>query len=235
MIAKLGPLVSQVAGSIGGTTFQRGPDGLIIRSKPIPKPATSPAKVSARQRAKSLMEQWRLLDPADRADWDTFAGTVSWFNRFGDPVTGTGYRAFLRCNMASYASVAGLQQKPVQLSYPLATNSALPGLPEFVYELSTDKVGLTSSDAKVDSDTVLALFASAPVPGGRSSWHGSWRYLISFAPDKSLPSTFESEYVAAFGRLPDPTVREAAFLRIVAYNYKYNWPGITAVLPLTYK
>lgn len=234
MIAKLGPLVRQVAGSIGGTTFQRGPDGLIIRSKPIPKPAPSPAKVSARQRAKSLMEQWRLLDPADRADWDTFAGTVSWVNRFGDPVTGTGYRAFLRCNMASYASAAGIDQKVVQTTYPLLTSSALPGLPEFSYDLGSDLLYLNSPDGKVASDTKLAVFASAPTTAGRSTWHGSWRYLITLAPEKSLPSGLTPKYTAAFGRIPSKTEREMAFLRLVAYNSDYNWPGLATIVPMVY-
>lgn len=234
MFAKLGPLVSQVAGSIGGTTFQRGNGGTVIRSKPLPKPRTSRASSTARQRAKTLLDLWRTFSPTERSDWDIFAGTVSWTNRFGDPVAGSGYKAFLRCNMASYTNPAGNGAKAIQLTPPPSTDAVLPAAPLFVYDLATDKLQLQSSDGTTNAKTVLALLAGPPTSGGRSSWHRPVKYLDSIGPLKPLPYDLTTAYTAVFGRLPNKLVREQAFLRVQAYNELYMWPGLDVILPLTY-
>lgn len=235
MLIKLGPLASEVAGSAGGLTLQRSPFGTVGRSKPLPIRRQNRYTADSRQRLASLTQAWRLLSPTDRADWDTFAGTVSWFNRFGDPVTGSGYRAFLRCNLASHTSPSELAQQPFQLTYPPATASALPASPEFVYDLATDTLLLTSLDATTARDTWLFLFASQPFPAGRSVCHTPKPYLDWMQEAKPFPRDLTAKYLALHGRLPDKTYRESAFLRLQAHNCKFLWPGLDTVLPLVYK
>lgn len=235
MLIKLGPLAAEVAGSTGGLTMQRSPFGTVARSKPLPIRRQNRYTGDSRQRLAMLAQLWRTLSPTVRADWDTFAGTVSWFNRFGDPVTGSGYRAFLRCNLASHTSPAQLAQQPVQLTYPLSTVSTLPASPEFVYDLATDKLSVTSLDGATTGATWLFMFASQPFPAGRSVCHTPMPFLVWMQHSKSFPRDITADYVALHGRLPNKTEREAAFLRLQAHNSKYMWPGLDTVLPLVYK
>lgn len=215
--------------------MQRSPFGTVARSKPLPIRRQNRYTGDSRQRLATLTQLWRTLSPTDRADWDTFAGTVSWFNRFGDPVTGSGYRAFLRCNLASHTSAAELAQQPLQLTYPRATVSTLPASPEFVYDLATDQLLVTSLDAATDAVTFLFMFASQPFPGGRSVCHTPMPFVQWVQNSKNFPVNVTAKYVALHGRLPDASAREAAFLRIQARHRKFLWPGLDTVLPLVYK
>lgn len=234
MLIKLGPLASEVAGSAGGLTLQRSPFGTVGRSKPLPIRRQSRYTADSRQRLATLAQLWRTLSPADRADWDTFAGTVSWFNRFGNPVTGSGYRAFLRCNLASHTSAAGPAQQPFQLKYPPSTASTLPASPEFVYTLASDTLILRSTDPATDADTWLFIFASQPFPAGRSVCHTPMPFLYWMPDRKTFPLNLTANYLALHGRLPDAKAREAAFLRLQAHNSKSMWPGLETVIPLVY-
>ena len=234
MLIKLGPLAAEVAGSAGGLTMQRSPFGTVARSKPLPIRRQSRYTADSRQRLATLAQLWRTLSPADRADWDTFAGTVSWFNRFGNPVTGSGYRAFLRCNLASHTSPAELAQQPFQLTYPRDTVSTLPASPEFVYELRSKRLIVRSTDSIAAGNTWLFMFASQPFPAGRSTCYTSMPYLDWMQESKPFPRDVTEKYAALHGRLPDDTAQEAAFLRLQAHNSKSMWPGLDTVIPLVY-
>lgn len=235
MLVKLSGLVTSVAGSIGGLTLQRSPDGTVGRSKPLPIRRSSTWSASARQRLKSVNEAWSTLEPSKRAGWNAFAGTVSWFNRFGDPVAGSGYKAFRKCNMASHVSASADEQRALFTEPPVSTASALPALLEFVYDLSEDKLFLTSSDAETDANTGLWLFASQPFPQGRSVNYRPMPFLTGTQPEKPLPLSLNSFYLPLHGALPDPSVRQSAFLRVQAFNMEYGWPGMSVTLPLVYK
>lgn len=215
--------------------MQRSPFGTVARSKPLPIRRQSRYTADSRQRLATLAQLWRTLSPTDRADWDTFAGTVSWFNRFGDPVTGSGYRAFLRCNLASHTSAAELAQFPVQVTYPTSIASTLPASPEFVYNLLTNRLFVTSLDRSTAAETSLYLFASQPFPAGRSVCHSPLPFVQWMRDSTNFPVELTEKYKALHGRLPDKSVREAAFLRIQARNSKSYWPGLATVLPLVYK
>lgn len=235
MLVKLGPLVTEVAGSMGGMTMQRSPNGTVARTKPLPIRRQGTYSADARQRLASLNMTWRTLTILERSDWDTFAGTVSWYNRFGDPVTGTGYMAFLKCNMASHHSAGTNDQVPFQTTYPLTTAGALPAAPEFVYDLATDTLLLTSTDSDMPLLGGAWLFASQPFSAGRRFNHRPMPYMRSAQADKPLPKDLTAAYLKVWGRLPDKNVSESAFLRVQSFDEQYLWPGPDVTLPLVYK
>ena len=111
----------------------------------------------------------------------------------------------------------------------------MPASPEFVYDLATGRLLVTSLDAATDADTFLFMFASQPFPGGRSVCHSPMPFVQWVQNSKTFPVNLTAKYVALHGRLPDKTAQEAAFLRIQASNRKYMWPGLDTVLPLVYK
>jgi len=235
MLAKLGPLVSEVAGSIGGTTFQRSPHGTVIRSKPLGIKRQSTYSSSARQRMATVNALWAIVPALDKIDWDTFAATQSWFNRFGDPITGTGYMAFLKQNLANLSSRAGVYPIAVSKFYPTTTNGTLPADPEFIYDLATDRLYLNSTDANTDANTFIATFASRPVAGGNRVNYRPKPFLARVGATAALPFELTTNYTDLWGRLPDKTVLEPAYLRVQAYDAANYYPALDVVLPLVYK
>lgn len=69
---KFSSLVSQVTGSIGGLTFQRGQFGNVIRSKPIGIKSKSMLQLDRRAIMQSIHTAWSVLDDANRKKWKQF-------------------------------------------------------------------------------------------------------------------------------------------------------------------
>lgn len=232
MLLKLGTLAVEVAGSVGGLTLQRSPTGTVGRAKPIPIQRKLRAGSTARQVLANAVRAWQSLSPEQREAWELFAAGVPWFNRFGDPVAGNGYRAFMRCNSASYVSPILTDLVPPQLDPPVSWASTLPAAPLIAADIGTEQLYLQSADSAVDADTSVAIFGGPPTSPGRmcaANWH---RFLVLVKPSESLPFEFTDYYRGAFPSLPSKTQLQQASFRILAVNQDNRWPGLSAILPL---
>ena len=69
---KFSPIVTDIAGSIGGITFQRNKFGNTMRQKPLPLNPASDAQYNVRQKIAAIQAAWRALSDADRLQWDRF-------------------------------------------------------------------------------------------------------------------------------------------------------------------
>lgn len=229
-----GPLISSAAGSIGGTTFQRGPAGLQARSKPLPRSRQSRAASTSRQRMGSLVQAWRSLSGDQRLRWSEFAANIPWFNRFGQPIPGSGYLAFLRCNLSSCVSPIAALLPPITTDAPTLTGSTLPAGLSVRIDPLTPSFTLSSLDSALSVDTVLSLFASAPLSPARVSRPSRVAFLLDLKPLSSFPFSIRAQYEAVYHRLPSAALQQQVFFRITARNHSSNWPGISAELNLTW-
>lgn len=69
---KLGPLVTNIAGSIGGATFQRSRFGMTMRAKPLPLYSETSAQYLIRRLIVFLQYSWQDLTDAQRLQWNRF-------------------------------------------------------------------------------------------------------------------------------------------------------------------
>lgn len=69
---KLGPLVTDISGSIGGMTIQRNRFGMSMRAKPLPLYSETPSQYNVRAKIKSLQHSWQALSDAERLQWNRF-------------------------------------------------------------------------------------------------------------------------------------------------------------------
>jgi len=69
---KLGPAITDIAGSVGGTTFQRSRFGIPIRTKPLPLKSETPAQLKKRRLIASLQGSGQALTAAERLQWDRY-------------------------------------------------------------------------------------------------------------------------------------------------------------------
>jgi hypothetical protein len=90
MKAKLGMLVTEASGSLGGHTFQNSKGGFQIRTKPIPHGNPSAAQISIRSINQQLQAGWRALTPAQQLIWNQWPVTHGVFNANDDkhPLSG---------------------------------------------------------------------------------------------------------------------------------------------------
>lgn len=69
---KLGPVVTDIAGSIGGATIQRNKFGYSMRSKPLPLYSQTPSQYNVRSKIASLQYSWQSLTDSQRLQWNRF-------------------------------------------------------------------------------------------------------------------------------------------------------------------
>jgi len=226
----LGPLVSDIAGSIGGTTFQRSPWGHTLRRWCAPTSRLSLPRGAATSRFAQAAQLWRTLSDPDRLAWDALAKTYTWTNRFGHPVTGIGYWLFMQANAGSYVGPTANGTMPFTTTAPVSAPATLPARLDLQYDSTVPSLVLASSDAKVRVDTRLHLFASPYVSRGRSSYHGGFRYFATLPPLHAFPVDIMAAWVLARGALPATGATQTFFLRAVAVNEALGWPPRQSVV-----
>ena len=123
-IIKFGLAVSDIRGSVAGTTFSSGTYGAYARRKAVPTNTNTPAQGLVKSDFATLSSSWRGLTPEQRETWITQAPNYTRVNAFGDNVPLTGQSLFMRANLNLIA--AGLATiveclPPVELAAPIVS------------------------------------------------------------------------------------------------------------------
>ncbi len=103
---KLGMLVTQIAGSVGGTTFRRGKNFTAIVNKTA---GASKNKTLQNQKLNQLSvinKGWSLLSPTVRANWEAQALIFQFTDKFGDLKFLTGRQLYTK--LGNFTTNAGM-------------------------------------------------------------------------------------------------------------------------------
>jgi hypothetical protein len=198
---KLGGGVTDLRGSIGGTTFSRGPAGAIARQRVKPINPATPLQNARRAVLSALSLRWSAgLTPTERADWNAYALATNFQNKVGDTIQISGLACFVRLN-----SLMILMGKSVVTAAPLLSGQAA----QTAYQpqvLATAKhVCVLEPTAGFDKSVVgeyLVVFAGLPMHIGRTSGAHGWRYVGNVAGavvPPVFPMGFDWPYIAPVG------------------------------------
>jgi hypothetical protein len=97
---KFGGIVSEISGSVGGSTFQKSLYGNTLRNKPIPIHKRTASQVNIRYFLQQLHAAWRTLDPDERTQWNRFINFSGQTIRRDSGVLMSGHDLFLKYNLA---------------------------------------------------------------------------------------------------------------------------------------
>jgi hypothetical protein len=98
-LLKLGPLVSDMRGSIGGTVFARNRGGVYARARVVGINPQTARQVAVRASLGDLAQLWSTtLTDAQRAAWELYAANVLIPNSLGEPRSLTGQQMYVRSN-----------------------------------------------------------------------------------------------------------------------------------------
>lgn len=99
-IVKYGPLVSEVRGSIGGTTFTAGRFGNVVRQRRSPIHAPTPRRHFYKSAFSTIIGHWQLtLHQGERDAWDDLAAGTDFTNSLGEVYHPTGLNLYVRTNV----------------------------------------------------------------------------------------------------------------------------------------
>jgi hypothetical protein len=100
--AKLSGFVTEIAGSVGGTTFKRSPYGLVIINKSRGASKNRLLNNPGFLGLQTLRNIWKDLSLNHQQAWNTRATEVSFPNKFGNMVYLSGYQLFIKANHILY-------------------------------------------------------------------------------------------------------------------------------------
>lgn len=97
---KYGGIVTDLSGSVGGSTFQRSSFGSSLRSKPNPIRGRSSSQGNIRHLMSLLHASWRGLSVEQRTAWDRFINFSNQTIRRDRNVLISGHALFIKYNLA---------------------------------------------------------------------------------------------------------------------------------------
>lgn len=95
---KLGAIITDIAGSIGGSTFRRTQRGIICYNKQGRQIKSAFAKNSVKNKLGAILSSWSFLDSATKQDWADLAPLYPQKDKFGGDVILTGRQFYTKLN-----------------------------------------------------------------------------------------------------------------------------------------
>ena len=194
-IIKFGLAVSDIRGSVAGTTFSSGTYGAYARRKAIPTNRNTASQGVQKSQFATLSSAWRSLTPEQRETWITQAPEYTRVNAFGDNVPLTGQALFMRCNLnLNTINVARI-------------NEAIPPVTIAAPSFSGTDVDLTAGTIEFDSvatvpaNVAYVFKASNVVSGGKKYASKSALRVMTFLAPSTVGATLDiaTEWQAMFG------------------------------------
>ena len=100
---KLGAIITDIAGSIGGTTLKRNGRYKVIMNKPSGSAYSSLLQNRALSYLGSIFKAWSFLDTATQEAWNTASLSFTFPDKFGTLRSLTGRQLFIKLNSQRYA------------------------------------------------------------------------------------------------------------------------------------
>lgn len=193
-----GALATDVRGKIAGVVYSKNAAGAYIRQKVSPTQAPTTRRGVVRERVTNLTKYWSAtLTPAQVLAWNAFAKNNPVSDIFGRAQTLSGIQTFVRLN-AEILNVSGTQidDPPASLTIvgiTTLTVTATAGAP--------DVFSVAFGPSPLDADCVLNVFATQPLPPGKTFTKPYLRWIGHSADAATTPWNGASAYLAKFGAM----------------------------------
>lgn len=202
---QLGVIVTDIKGSIGGTTFSRNKSGLTARARSTGKRAVTTKQANQLQKNIAIINEWNKLYTIQKEVWNAYASVYTHTDRYGKVKHLTGFNWFILVNTA-YFYVNG-----TYLLAPLP--HGLPSfLPSFTVNCSSTDIIVTFSLPVDPLTTELYLFTSTPTQSNAQYNRSAYRFTPNLPVDHYTTFSIKDAWEEAHN-LPWDTVN---------YNGQFN-------------
>ena len=189
---KLGLVVTEASGKLGGHVFAKNKGGAYLRTKVTPSNPQSVAQTAVRILFAVISAGWSALTAAQRASWDAAVESFKVTNIFGDLKVLSGKALYQRLNQnRQLTGQAILQVAPAVAPINATGASGVAG-----------SVAGTSLDITTTKDTTgmfLLVSATGSLTAGTKFVKNKLRNIGTFAGAAAGTVDIYDEYVAKFG------------------------------------
>lgn len=194
---KYSALVTEIAGSVGGTTFQRNAYGYTIKNKPNMVAPSRSAQTFRQNRFNVQIQKWKALTQAQRDLWISYAVSYPVQSRKNPDSNLNGYNYFER-----YHLVRELANLIGTLENPNGTRGEVTAV-----DLIISRVGATlffeGADIVTINDWQVIIELTNIVPASQVFIQQTPFYMASYNRNIATDVELTSSYLAKYGRLPE--------------------------------
>ena len=151
-----------MVGNLGDITFQRNTAGTIVRLRPRPSKSSTTQQTTAHINHIDWSYEWQQLTQDERDDWNTYAGTWTKVNKFGQTKTLTGLNWFESANYYRLELGESILTAPPVHDLPQAP-------PDFDINITDDTISLTFNEAHDYDVSPVIVWVCAPTKRGTQS------------------------------------------------------------------
>jgi hypothetical protein len=198
----LGPLVTELVGPIGGTTFGRSMAGRGARRRAGPPNADSAAELAARNTQVYVAKQWQLLTKTQQAQWNLAGRAHPLANRLRQYRTVPGFALWMQLgtNLVNAGQVLVPTPPTSWTTPPVIDPNVTPTL------APTATTGLSVSwNQQTPVDSVVVIKATGPTPWGKTPQRGQLRTIANIAPMTNVPIDVTTAWSNVYGLPPQST------------------------------
>lgn len=191
---KMGAIVVDIRGKIGGSVFSKNRSGNYIRNKVTPVNAQTQAQMQQRSQLAYLSTEWRNLTQAQRDAWNAAAPNFPKTNVFGDPVTPTGKNLFTLLNANLFNTNGSQINVP-----PIPAEVTTVPISSFTAEAGPTGVVITFSDTL--SESGILVKATPPLSPGVNFIKNKVRTIFSGSTITTAATDVSGGYTFKYGDL----------------------------------
>jgi hypothetical protein len=191
---KYGSLVTNIRGSIGGTTFQNNKYGFTAKNKGLPSSAGTTSQMQIRRNMLLVTNYWGQITEYQRSTWNAFAISHPQPIKSDSLIMLSGYALFLKYNLLMLSSGQGMQSE--------ATDGVLPSpvIHPYVFYREGRLVCNPGGSPAIPTNWWLTSI-SPPMPFQLEYVRSPLRFLIILNQNEVLVDIHDY-YLNLFGRLP---------------------------------
>jgi len=220
MKTKFGAIIVDGRGKIGGHVASKNRGGAYLRTKVTPANAQTTSQNAVRATFTQLAQGWAGLTQAQRDAWNNAVAGFSRTNIFGDLINPSGINLYQRLNN-NLISIG-----EAQIDTPPLPSS----VGACVITSATNAVGAATMtlvfDGPVPADTVVKIFATAPMSAGKSFVKSEFRQIGTMPAAEASPFNVKALYLAKFGSQGE--VGQKIFFKLLPINSTTGQAGATS-------
>lgn len=208
---KLGPVITNISGSIGGLTIQRNRFGLTLREKPLPRDPFTSSQYSIRSKISYIQSAWQNLTDAQRLQWDRFLDFSGQTIKHDKNVKLSGHSLYLKYQLFRLLTGQNLLSTIVY--------SPMPSTPSFSYiDWDSPNLRIRFDNNVVHTSYFFIFSLTSPRLANKAFSKMGLRFMLTtFNTDYQY--SIQTPYVAAFGALP---------LVAVTLHYSLRWFSVVS-------
>jgi len=194
-------LVTQVSGSVGGTTYAHTGSGMYMRARSIPVNPNSGNQLAVRASLTSMVNSWNSLSATVRNLWNLWAANTPFTNALGDSFNISGQNAYIGSNTGRGQAISKLGLTiELAVAAPTVFNRGdftTPG--PFTIDATTGlSLPFTEADDWAnETDACMLVFQGRPQNLSRQFFKGPYRLVTAIVGDGTTAPTSPKTVSAA--------------------------------------